>query len=126
MAGDLARIDWSAGQPDELFNDWAGPVGKLIAELSDRGAGIARRRVHVRPGTPRSTVWSAKSTALPVGWTRASIRTHLARGTRTGNIYGGANATGYPGYFLEKDPHGAEQYYDKYPFMSTARDELSL
>jgi hypothetical protein len=125
MAGEI--VVWRPGEPDRMLNDWDGPVGQLIAELSERGAGIARRAVHVWPGTARSTIWNrATSTAVPPGYTRSTIRPHLARGSRTGKIYGGANAAGFPGYFLEADPHGAEQYHDKYPFMSTALDELDL
>ena len=73
-----ARID--AGDVHELLNDPAGPVGRLIAELDERAAIVARGAVHVFPGTRRSTIWNpATSTAryaMPPGFTKASIRTH--------------------------------------------------
>jgi hypothetical protein len=125
MAG-TAVVRWNYPAVDELLNSLDGPVGRLIAELSGRAASIARRRVHVRPGTPGSTVWNeATSTAWPPGYTRASIRTHLARGARTGKLYGGVNASGSPTFFLEYPPRGAEQMTDRYPFLTTALDELA-
>lgn len=107
---------------DELFRSEHGPVGELVAELSERGAVAARSLVHVRPGTPRSTVWTHRSTAFPVGYTKASIHSHgVHRGADW--LYGGVNAEGEPTVFLE---HPASQMYKKYPFLTTALDLLEI
>lgn len=105
----------------ELLNDPEGLVGELVAELSERAAVVARAAVHVRPGTPRSTVWSNRSTARPPGFTRASISPHIAIGAF--GLYGGVNASADPAIFLE---YPASQMYDKYPFLTTALDSLEL
>ena len=107
---------------EELFRTEDSPVGKLVEELSERAALIARGVVHVRPGTPRSTVWTPRSTAWPRGYTKASIHVHgPVRGRDW--IYGGVNAAGNPGFFLE---HPAEQMYQPYPFLTTGLDSLGL
>jgi hypothetical protein len=109
----------------DFVTDPDGPVGLLIAELSERAATVARGAAHTFPGTPRSTVWSARSTAvLPSGITKASIRVHPpVRGTR-GGMYGGVNVIMIPAVFLEFPPKGSVQMYDRYPFMTTGLDSL--
>jgi len=108
----------------EVLNSIDGPVGKLLIELSDRVVIVATGVVHVFPGTPRSTIWAWGSTAvLPPGTTKASIRPHVAHGSRTGHIYGGADALAVPGIFLE---HPAEQMYDQYGFLSTGLEALVI
>jgi len=107
----------------DMLNSADGPVGQLVTELSAQAAAVATGAVHVRPGTPRSTVWSSRSTALPPGYTKARIRPHMGWGKATGNIYGGVNAPAAPSIFLE-DP--AEQMYDTYPFLTTAFWSLTL
>jgi hypothetical protein len=118
-----ARID--AGDVHELLNDPAGPVGRLIAELDERAAIVARGAVHVFPGTRRSTIWNpATSTAryaMPPGFTKASIRTHGPVTGSRGGMYGGVNVAAFPAVFLE---HPSSQMYDRYPFMTTALDSL--
>jgi hypothetical protein len=105
-----------------LINDPLGPVGLLIAELSEQAAAVSRAVVHVRPGTPRSTVWGPRSTTRPPGFTKASIHTH---GPVVGvhGLYGGVNAAADPGIFLEYLPH-TEQYYGPYPFLTVGLDSL--
>lgn len=113
---------------DSLTDDFDSPVGMLVAELSAESAALAAAKVHVFPGTPKSTVWNpATSTAnLPSGYTKGTIRPHLAKGSRTGRVYGGVNVAALPTVFLEYEPKGAEQMTRRYPFMSTALDELVL
>lgn len=116
------RIDLDDAAITALLTDPAGPVGELIAELSGQAAAVARIVVHVRPGTPRSGAWSARSTARPPGFTRASIRVHGPVIGSGGGLYGGVNAAADPAVFLE---YPAEQMYESYPFLTTALDSLS-
>jgi len=107
----------------ELLNAIDGPVGRLLTGLSDQLVVVAASVVHVFPGTPRSTIWAWGSTAvLPSGTTKASIRPHVARGSR-GGIYGGADALAVPGVFLE---HPAEQMHDQHPFLTTGLEALVI
>jgi hypothetical protein len=120
------RID--AGSVEELLTDPAGPVGRLIAELDEKAADIARTAVHVFPGTRRSTIWNpATSTAryaMPPGFTRRSIHVHGPVAGSLGGMYGGVNVAAFPAVFLEHRPRGASQMHDRYPFMTTALDGL--
>lgn len=128
MADVIFHLDDKAW--DEEFNSIGGPVGRLIAELSEQAAITARRVVHVLPGTPRSGYWTARSSAVrPAGYTKSSIHTHgPVRGSRTGKLYGGVNAAADPGIFLE---HPAEQMIPHsggrgYPFLTVGLAELEL
>lgn len=109
---------------DDLLNDPAGPVGRLIAELSGRVAVIARRAVPVRDPATRNRRRRAglHSTAHAPGYTKANIRVHgPVRGHSS--LYGGVNAPGSPAIFLE---YPASQMTRKYPFLTTGLDSLSL
>ena len=109
---------------DDLLNDPAGPVGQLIAELSERAADVARISVPVRDPATRDRRRRAGrgSSALPPGYTKARIRRHgPVRGHSS--LYGGVNAPGNPGIFLE---YPAIQYSRKCPFLTTGLDSLSL
>lgn len=113
----MAEVTWDEAALDDLLNSLTGPVGQFIAELSLRASVVAASVVHVLPGTSRSGYWNEKSTAVrPPGTTKASIRPHLARGSRTGHLYGGVNALAAPSIFLE---HPARQMYETYPFLTT-------
>lgn len=91
----------------DLLTNPRGPVGELLAELSERAAAVARATVRVRSGR-------GGSTAYPPGYTLESIHPVLARGSY--GLYGGVNAAEDPTVFLE-DP--AEQMHGKYPFLTT-------
>lgn len=109
---------------DELLNDPAGPVGQLIAELSERVAVVARRTVPVRDAGTRNRRRRAGhgSTAHAPGYTKANIRVHgPVRGHSS--LYGGVNAPGSPSIFLE---YPADQMTRKYPFLTVGLDSLSL
>jgi hypothetical protein len=116
MTGWFADIQLDDAEIFDMLNSADGPVGQLIIELSAQAAAVATTAVHVRPGTPRSTVWGPRSTALPPGYTKARIRPHLAWGAQTGRIYGGVNAP-YPISTWLETP--AEQMYREYPFLTT-------
>ena len=109
-------VEWDEKAIDDLLNSVEGPVGMFIADLSVRATIVATAVVHVRPGTASSATTGKNSDARPRGFTKASIRPHLARSARTGHLYGGVNAPADPAIFLEKP---AEQEHDKYPFLTT-------
>lgn len=117
------EIHWDEKALDDLLKSPEGPVGRLLLELSEQVATVARSVVHVRnPLTiDRRRRAGRNSTAQPPGYTKALIRPHLGRGTVTGNLYGGANAPGSPGIFLE---HPAIQMDDRYPFLTTGLDSI--
>jgi hypothetical protein len=128
MPRNLGSLRISPGDVEAMLSDPAGPVGRLIAELDEKAADIARSTVHVFPGTRRSTIWNpATSTAryaLPPGFTRRSIHVHGPVAGSLGGMYGGVNVAAFPAVFLEHRPHGAVQMRDRYPFMTTALDAL--
>lgn len=109
-------VHWDEGALEDLLDSESGPVGMLISELSVRTALVATAVVHVRPGTPASATTGRTSNARPPGFTKSRIRPHLARGTLTGRLYGGANSPADPTIFLEMP---AEQMHSEYPFLTT-------
>lgn len=118
------EIHWDDRALDELLKSPDGPVGKMLLDLSVHVADVARSVVRVRNPLTRDRRHRAgrNSTAHPPGYTKALIRPHLGRGTITGNLYGGANAPGSPGIFLE---YPASQMDDRYPFLTTGLDSIS-
>lgn len=116
-------IKWSQRALHSLFSSTDSPVARWLIDVSDEAAEIARRAVRVRSMNPRDRRRraGANSTAAPPGYTKALIRPHLGRGTITGQLYGGVNAPGVPGLFLE---YPASQMDRKYPFLTTALDEI--
>lgn len=112
----MTDISWDEGAIDDLLNSIEGPVGQFIGELSLRASIVATAVVHVRPGTPASATTGRTSNARPPGFTKARIRPHLARGSRTGHLYGGVNAPADPTLFLEMP---AEQMGRTFPFLTT-------
>lgn len=117
-------LHWRDAALDDLLYSPDGPVGRLIAELSEQVATVARSVVHVRTLDPldRRRRAGHGSSAAPVGWTKAGIRVHgPVRGTR-GGMYGGVNAPADPAIFLE---YPASQMEEKYPFLTTGLDSLA-
>lgn len=114
-------VRWHEAALHEELNSIDGPVGRLILELSDEAAKIARSVVRVRnvPGDRRHRA-GRTSNARPPGFLKADIRTHIARGS-LGGLYGGVNAAADPSIFLE---YPAEQMDRKYPFLTTALDAI--
>lgn len=116
MANDV-NIDDAAVA--DLLNGSDSPVADLLRELSERAALVARGRVRVRvPGTDRTGV---TSNARPPGFTKASIRVNMNRGTG-GTLYGGVEAAEDPSIFLEEP---AEQERE-FPFLTTGLDSLEI
>lgn len=116
-------VRWNDRAYDDLMNSVTGPVADMLRELSDQIVTVARGAVHVRTLDPKDRRRRAgrNSTAHIPGYTKSLIRPHLGRGTLTGQLYGGANAPGSPGIFLE---YPAEQMDRAYPFLTTGLDSL--
>ena len=118
------QIEWDEAALYEVLNDPAGPVGVFIMYLDEKAVAVARSVVHVLPGTKRSGYWFPSSTAVrPPGTTKGTIRTHGPVIGSRGGLYGGGNAM-YTGIFLEYDKPHTEQYYDRYPFLTTGLESL--
>lgn len=100
---------------DELMRDINGPVGDLMRDLSKQIADVARAKVRVRiPGTHRT---GRTSNAKSPGYTKAHITSTVGHSKlHDGMVFGGAEAPGDPGIFLEAP---AEQMHEKYPFLTT-------
>jgi len=111
----LSDVSISQEKVDELMRDIEGPVGDLMRNLSRQMAETARIKVHVRvPGTQRT---GRTSSARSPGYTRAHITSTVGHSKLHGGIvFGGAEAPGNPGIFLEAP---AEQMHHKYPFLTT-------
>ncbi len=101
----------------ELLNADDGPVGRLLVELNEQAASVARATVRVR----RTPTRSARSSASPPGFTLASISPEIGHDSQ-GLIYGGVHAALDPTVFLE-DPRVDR---DRYPFLTTGLDSLEL
>lgn len=116
-------VHWNDAAYDELMNSVTGPVADLLRDLSGQVVTVAQAAVHVRTMDrhDRRRRAGANSTAHAPGYTKSLIRPHLGRGTLTGQLYGGANAPGSPGVFLE---YPAEQMDRAYPFLTTGLDSL--
>jgi hypothetical protein len=117
------KITWSPAALDGLFKNADSPLARMLMEMSEEVATTARRLVPVRTldRRDRRRRAGANSTAQAVGFTKASIRPHLGRGVLTGELYGGVNAAGNAGIFLE---YPASQMEHAYPFLTTALDTL--
>jgi len=100
---------------DELMRDEHGPVGDLMRELADQMATVAREKVRVRV-YGRHRTGRTSNARLP-GYTKAHISSTVGHSKLHGGIlFGGAEAPGNPGIFLEAP---AEQMHEKYPFLTT-------
>jgi hypothetical protein len=116
------HVIWDDAAFEELLDSVDGPVGQLIAELSERAATVARAVVPVRDPLIRDRRRRAgrTSNARPPGFTKAGIRVHGPIRGATG-MYGGVNAPADPTVFLE-DP--ASQMTRSYPFLTAGLDSL--
>lgn len=113
----MADIELDDTAIAELTNSPDGPVGRMTLELAERAAVVARGVVRVR----RSRPWSARSDARPPGFTKARIRPDLGYDNE-GLLYGAVLAPYDPGFFLEYP----REDRDRYPFLSTGIDSLTL
>lgn len=118
----MSEVVISQEEVDALMRDIDGPVGDLMRDLSKQIADVAREKVRVRiPGTQRT---GHSSSAKPPGYTKANITSTVGHSKLHGGIvFGGAEAPGNPGIFLEAP---AEQMHDKYPFLTTGLWSVSL
>lgn len=108
----------------DLLNGAGGPVTRMLSEMSERAAAVARATVPVRHldiDSGRRHSRHGVSTSFPPGYTLVSIHANVH--WYGGLVYGGVAAAEEPTIFLE-DP--AEQMHRKYPFLSTAFDSLEL
>lgn len=110
------------GAVDEMMRDIDGPIGDLMRELADQ---IARVAVEKAPILKASNVRSLRSTALrgedgtikTPGYTKRHITTTVGHSKlHDGYVFGGANAPGDPGIFLEAP---AKQMHETHPFLTT-------
>lgn len=108
----------------DMLNSMDGPVARMLDEISERAAAVARAKVPVRKPdlSPRRKRHRAGvSTSFPPGYTLVSIHSNVH--WYQGLIYGGIAAVEEPTIFLE---YPAEQMHREYPFMSTAFDSLEI
>ena len=109
---------------EEMLMDPVGPVGVMLAEMSEQIVTVAVAVVPVRDPATRDRRKRAgrNSSARPPGFTKASIHAHgPVRGIF--NLYAGANAAADPAIFLEQP---ADQLDRKYPFLTTGLESLTL
>jgi hypothetical protein len=118
----LSEVVISQQAVDELMRDIDGPVGDLMRDISKQIAAVARTRVRVREfGTHRT---GRTSDAKPPGYTKANITSTVGHSKlHDGYVFGGAEAPGNPGIFLEAP---AEQMHEKYPFLTTGLWSVSV
>lgn len=118
------NVHLSQAAIDGALNDWEGPVGRMIIELSDEITTVAKATVRVRNPHSKAGRAGPNSTAHPPGYTKALTRRHLGKGSRTGTIYGGANAPGSPGLFLEYPAIQIALNAHRFPFLTTGLDAI--
>lgn len=104
------------------MRDIDGPVGDLMRNISHQIANVARDKVRIR--TPGSHRTGRTSNANAPGYTKANITSTVGHSKlHDGLVFGGAEAPGNPGIFLEAP---AEQMHEKYPFLTTGLWSVSL
>lgn len=107
---------------DELMRDIDGPVGNLMREISEQIKNVA---IAHAPVLNAHNVRSLRSSALRTpegviktpGYTKRHITSTVGHSVlHDGYVFGGAEAPGNPGIFLEAP---AEQMHEKHPFLTT-------
>ncbi len=104
---------------DELLRDEHGPVGDLMRDLATQMADVAREKVRVRGVRGRfgQHPTGRTSNAQSPAYTKRNITSTVGHSKlHNGYVFGGAEAPGNPGIFLEAP---AEQMHEKYPFLTT-------
>lgn len=112
---------------EDLLNSPDGPVGLVIAELSEKAAGIARTAAPVMNQRNYSR-WGHLFDPLyqygPPGATKASVRASGFRFNKLGELYSGVNVNYGPTLFLQRP---ARQIHSaQYMFMTTALNGIEL
>lgn len=100
---------------EDLLRDENGPVGDLMRDIAKQIAEVAVAKVRVRvPGRQHT---GRTSNAQPPGYTKSHITYTVGHSKlHNGLLFGGAEAPGAPGIFLEAP---AEQMHKAYPFLTT-------
>jgi hypothetical protein len=119
----LNDVNISQVAVDGLMRDEGGPVGLLMTELAIQTATVARAVVRVR--IPGANHTGRTSDARPPGYTKSRITTSVGHSaTHGGVVFGGANAPGDPGLFLELPADQIADRGHKFPFLTTGLDSL--
>ncbi len=100
---------------NDFFANPTGPLAEYLLEIAERAAAIARAQAPVR--RPGST-WSARSTARPVGFLRASIQAGLDADVNAEDLMSYVQAAANPALFVEHPVIG----HEKDAFLSTSLD----
>ena len=112
---------------DELLNSPAGPVGVVIAELSEKAAEVARGVAPVmkkRNYSRWGKAFDERYQYGPPGETKKSVRWSGFRFNALGQMYSGVNVNYGPTLFLERP---ARQIHStEYMFMTDALNAVSL
>lgn len=122
-------VEVSQEECDALMRDIDGPVGDFMRDTARKIAAVA---TVVAPVLKPGNVWSPRSSAFrtdtglykPPGYLKSHITWTVGHSKlHGGQVFGGAEAPGNPGLFLEAP---AEQLEEKHPFLSTGLDSIVL
>jgi hypothetical protein len=104
---------------EDLLNSPDGPVGQVIAELSDKAAKLAKGFTPVLEHK-----WYPRWQYGPPGVTKASVRASGFRYNAAGQLYSGVNVNYGPTLYLQRP---AKQIHTtQYMFMSQALNAVTL
>ncbi|HEY1705583.1 MAG TPA: hypothetical protein VGG75_38345 [Trebonia sp.] len=132
----MAEVNLDAVAMDWLLNDPAGPVGVLIADMSEKAAAIARTAAPVMvtgsrwPPSNFSHWGKAFNPRFQYGDTgpgdtRASVRWSGFLYNGLGQMYSGVNVNYGPTLYLQQGG-GRHGHAIRHPFMTTALDTVQL
>ncbi len=116
----MVQVNIDLAAVDDLLNGDDGPVGMLIAELSEKAAGLARMKAPVM----ERLHWSELHQYGPPGETKRSVRASGFRHNAFGQLYSGVNVNYGPTLFLQRPARQIRT--EQYMFMSQALDALTL
>lgn len=122
----MDEVKISQAEIDALMQDEHGPIGDLMRDLADQIAVVAREKVRVRAVRGRfgQHPTGRTSNAQSPAYTKRNITTTVGHSKLHNDyVFGGANAPGNPGIFLEAP---AEQMHDQYPFLTTGLWSVQL
>lgn len=121
-------VDWNDDAIDRLVNDEYGPVGQMLAELSEKMTVVAKGAVPVQ--SPRTFSWGKKHSTSYLPWSGGytKMTTHSAMGyDKSGQLFGGTNAPYGPTIFLEREGFRANGMPRAlHPFLTTALESVAL
>jgi len=129
----IFTLDLDDREIETLLHDPAGPVGDLLADLSQEMTAVAKADAPYMK--PHNYAWSLRRGQKGVGptqyfprsggWVASSIWYHPPALDAAGNLFAGTNAAYAPTNWLE---HGRRQGHkmEPYPFLSTALWSMDL